>query len=109
MLLTIQAELARLLIIPTILLISTFSPSISSDSIIENSDPTFQALQRATNQSLLWGTYRPNLYFGLRPRQPHSLMTGMLWFGTQDFQSFAREYRNFGYHLIKCQIETNQK
>ncbi|KAA1099946.1 Processing alpha glucosidase I [Puccinia graminis f. sp. tritici] len=123
MLLTIPAELGRLLIIPTLLLISTFSSSISSDSIIENSDPTFQALQQATNQSLLWGTYRPNLYFGLRPRQPHSLMTGMLWFGTQDFQSFARtrhsceqsdelngygfdkhDGRNFASHYLKDQL-----
>jgi hypothetical protein len=57
----------------------------------DHQDPTLQALQRETDRSLLWGTYRPNLYFGLRPRLPHSLMTGMLWFGTQDFQSFARK------------------
>ena len=42
------------------------------------------------SQSLLWGTWRPGLYFGLRPRLPHSLMTGLMWFGTQDFQSFMR-------------------
>ncbi|KAH9053836.1 glycoside hydrolase [Lactarius vividus] len=40
--------------------------------------------------SLLWGTYRPNLYFGLRPRIPQSLMTGLVWFGTQDYQSFSK-------------------
>ncbi|KAI0340653.1 glycoside hydrolase [Trametopsis cervina] len=40
--------------------------------------------------NLLWGAYRPNLYFGLRPQLPHSLMTGLLWFGTQDYQSFAK-------------------
>lgn len=38
--------------------------------------------------SLLWGTYRPNLYFGLRPRLPYSLMSGMMWFGTQDYNQF---------------------
>ncbi|KAK4048339.1 Processing alpha glucosidase I [Microbotryomycetes sp. JL201] len=43
---------------------------------------------RASNESLLWGTYRPNLYFGMRPRVAHSLMTGIMWFGVQDFQSF---------------------
>ncbi|KAI0933864.1 hypothetical protein AcV5_005895 [Taiwanofungus camphoratus] len=42
------------------------------------------------SDSLLWGTYRPNLYFGLRPRIPHSLMTGLMWFGTQDYQSISR-------------------
>ncbi|KAI0255396.1 glycoside hydrolase [Lactifluus subvellereus] len=42
------------------------------------------------SDSLVWGTYRPNLYFGLRPRIPQSLMTGLLWFGTQDYQSFTK-------------------
>ncbi|KAG0265379.1 Processing alpha glucosidase I [Actinomortierella ambigua] len=36
-------------------------------------------------QSLWWGTYRPNLYFGTRPRLPDSLMTGLMWFGLQDY------------------------
>lgn len=34
---------------------------------------------RANNHSLLWGPYRPNLYFGVRPRIPKSLMAGLLW------------------------------
>jgi len=34
---------------------------------------------RVNNQSLLWGPYRPNLYFGIRPRIPKSLMTGLMW------------------------------
>ncbi|KAF9514510.1 glycoside hydrolase family 63 protein [Hydnum rufescens UP504] len=42
------------------------------------------------DKSLLWGTYRPNLYFGLRPRLPHTLMTGLMWHGLQDWQSFSR-------------------
>lgn len=42
------------------------------------------------DKSLLWGPYRPNLYFGMRPRIPQSLMTGLLWFGTHDYQSIAR-------------------
>ncbi|KAJ7489943.1 glycoside hydrolase [Mycena galericulata] len=42
------------------------------------------------NDTLLWGPYRPNLYFGLRPRIPQSLMTGLMWFGTQDYQSIGR-------------------
>ncbi|TFK26380.1 glucosidase I [Coprinopsis marcescibilis] len=40
--------------------------------------------------TLLWGAYRPNLYFGLRPRLPESLMTGLMWFGTQDYQSIGK-------------------
>ncbi|KZV80745.1 glycoside hydrolase [Exidia glandulosa HHB12029] len=41
------------------------------------------------NDTLLWGAYRPGLYFGLRPRIPQSLMTGLMWFGTQDYQAFT--------------------
>lgn len=37
--------------------------------------------------SLFWGTYRPNLYFGLRPRVPNTLMTGLMWHGLNDYQS----------------------
>ena len=40
---------------------------------------------KASNDSLLWGPYRPNLYFGLRPRLPKSLMTGLLWGRVEDF------------------------
>ncbi|KAF9566233.1 glycoside hydrolase [Agrocybe pediades] len=42
------------------------------------------------NDTLLWGAYRPNLYFGLRPRIPQSLMTGLLWFGTQNYQAIGK-------------------
>ncbi len=27
-----------------------------------------------------WGSYRGNLYFGMRTRQPRSLLTGLLWY-----------------------------
>lgn len=46
---------------------------------------------RATNDSLLWGTYRPNLYFGTRTRFPESLMTGLIWFDGGEFQGFQRK------------------
>ncbi|CAG8438177.1 10724_t:CDS:10 [Acaulospora colombiana] len=45
---------------------------------------------KASNDSLLWGTYRPNLYFGTRPRLPESLMTGLIWFGVNDYKSFSK-------------------
>ncbi|KAF4576863.1 Processing alpha glucosidase I [Pleurotus pulmonarius] len=47
-------------------------------------------LAQNVNDTLLWGAYRPNLYFGLRPRLPQSLMTGLMWFGTQDYQSLGQ-------------------
>lgn len=53
-------------------------------------------LVTAANSSLLWGTYRPGLYFGLKPRIPDSLLTGLVWFGVHDWQSYTSEY-NFAY------------
>lgn len=34
---------------------------------------------RLNNETLLWGPYRPNLYFGVRPRMAESLMAGLMW------------------------------
>lgn len=42
--------------------------------------------EKRANESLLWGPYRPNLYFGVRPRIPKSLTTGLLWARTDDFE-----------------------
>ena len=44
-------------------------------------------ISRTSNQSLLWGPYRPNLYFGIRPRIPKSLMTGLMWAELAGYQS----------------------
>lgn len=41
----------------------------------------------AGDDGLLWGPYRPNLYFGVRPRIPKSLMGGLLWTRVEDYQS----------------------
>ena len=41
---------------------------------------------KRSNESLLWGPYRPNLYFGVRPRIPKSLLTGLLWAKVDSFQ-----------------------
>src|SRR5205809_2828071 len=40
-----------------------------------------------TNSSLLWGPYRPNLYFGVRPRIPQSFLASLLWARVEDYQS----------------------
>ncbi|KNC96421.1 mannosyl-oligosaccharide glucosidase [Spizellomyces punctatus DAOM BR117] len=40
--------------------------------------------QAAANQSLYWGTYRPNLYFGTRTRSPNTLLTGLMWYGVNE-------------------------
>lgn len=58
---------------------------------------TANASSLASNGSsdLLWGAYRPNLYFGLRPRLPQSLMTGLIWFGAHDYRSFMSLYTHY--------------
>jgi mannosyl-oligosaccharide glucosidase len=52
-----------------------------------SSASTVIEIEKAANDSLLWGPYRPNLYFGVRPRIPKSLMTGLLWARVEDYQT----------------------
>ncbi|RKP36401.1 glycoside hydrolase [Dimargaris cristalligena] len=61
-----------------------------------------------TNHTLMWGTYRPNLYFGVRPRLPHSLLTSLAWFGVTDFEQWQNirhacsmddKIKGYGYHV----------
>ncbi|KAI8589310.1 glycoside hydrolase [Geranomyces variabilis] len=40
--------------------------------------------QAAANQSLFWGTYRPQVYFGTRTRSANTLLTGLMWFGLKE-------------------------
>lgn len=51
------------------------------------------AFSKASNESLLWGAYRPNLYFGLRPRIPKSILTGLLWARVEDYTSVQNDVR----------------
>ncbi|KAH8879617.1 glycoside hydrolase family 63 protein [Thozetella sp. PMI_491] len=48
---------------------------------------------RLNNQSLLWGPYRPNLYFGVRPRIPQSLMAALLWGKIETYDDFQQSIR----------------
>lgn len=48
---------------------------------------------KATNESLLWGPYRPNLYFGVRPRQPSSLIAGLMWGKVEDYNQIQTSVR----------------
>ncbi|KAF2855245.1 glycoside hydrolase family 63 protein [Plenodomus tracheiphilus IPT5] len=51
-------------------------------------------IEKATNASLLWGPYRPNLYFGVRPRIPKSLMGGLMWTRVEDYSSVQNTFRH---------------
>jgi mannosyl-oligosaccharide glucosidase len=48
---------------------------------------------RESNASLLWGPYRSNLYFGVRPRIPKSLLTGLMWYNSDGFEGI-RDFRH---------------
>ncbi|KAI4696612.1 uncharacterized protein J4E88_000789 [Alternaria novae-zelandiae] len=43
-----------------------------------------------SNESLLWGPYRPNLYLGLRARMPKSLIAGVMWGKLEDVETTLR-------------------
>jgi mannosyl-oligosaccharide glucosidase len=52
----------------------------------DDSNILSQEFARTSNQSLLWGSYRPNVYFGVRPRIPNSLMGGLMWSKVESYQ-----------------------
>ena len=67
-----------------VLLLSALAASAEDSSV----------LTKASNESLLWGPYRPNLYFGLRPRIPDSLSTGLLWGRVEDYNKVQYDIRH---------------
>jgi mannosyl-oligosaccharide glucosidase len=71
-------------LLSAILLLS--HPAVADQSLVD--------IERASNQSLLWGPYRPNLYFGVRPRVPESLLMGLMWAKVDDYQSVQNNFRH---------------
>ncbi|KAK9276690.1 hypothetical protein L1049_006226 [Liquidambar formosana] len=49
--------------------------------------PQFQGEHK---ESLYWGTYRPQVYLGIRARTPRSLIAGLMWIGVKDGRFFMR-------------------
>lgn len=45
---------------------------------------------RLSRDSLLWGPYRSGHYLGIRPRLPHSLLSGLMWFNVDDHSSISQ-------------------
>lgn len=56
---------------------------------------------KASNDSLLWGPYRPNLYFGVRPRLPKSVLTGLLWARVEDFATVQNSIHYSSLHVLE--------
>jgi mannosyl-oligosaccharide glucosidase len=60
--------------------------ALVSVAVADDTAILYKEAARNANQSLLWGPYRPNLYFGVRPRIPKSLMGGLMWSKVENFQ-----------------------
>jgi len=59
---------------------------LSLDSVLPQAHAQeASAFTKASNESLLWGPYSPNLYFGIRPRIPKSVRASLLWARVDDF------------------------
>ncbi|OJD18004.1 hypothetical protein AJ78_01961 [Emergomyces pasteurianus Ep9510] len=83
----------RLLFLP---LLSLTAVAAGEDAAAPGQDaPTLaKKIEKASNESLLWGPYRSNLYFGVRPRIPKSLLTGLMWATLNDYQSAEKNFRH---------------
>lgn len=56
--------------------------------------PTTSAADASSNDTLLWGPYRPNLYFGVRPWLHKSLNTGLLWANVDNYAAAQNNFRH---------------
>ncbi|GAA5904067.1 hypothetical protein JCM6882_003816 [Rhodosporidiobolus microsporus] len=64
--------------------------SCGSIALAYTSDSPHAPALQAANDSLLIGTFRPGLYFGVKPRIPSSFLSGLIWWGAHDYQSFSQ-------------------
>ncbi|KAK4148144.1 glycoside hydrolase [Dichotomopilus funicola] len=70
-----------------------FSSTASASTPDDGESILHSEFGRQNNQSLLWGPYRPNLYFGVRPRIPQSLMAGLMWGKIESYADFQYTVR----------------
>lgn len=63
------------------IILATF---ILDASVLAIAAPAAPNASDSVTSSLLWGPYRPNLYFGMRPRIPESVLTGLMWTRVED-------------------------
>lgn len=59
--------------------VSAATLALSVSAADEPSSVLTTEIGRQNNQSLFWGPYKSNLYFGVRPRTPDALWTGLMW------------------------------
>ncbi|MAD83193.1 MAG: hypothetical protein CL912_09515 [Deltaproteobacteria bacterium] len=75
------------MLLPNLPVAALFAACLSTQ-VAAAEDPAilYNEVARKSNDSLLWGPYRPNLYFGVRPRIPKSLMGGLMWSRVDNYQ-----------------------
>lgn len=79
-------SLQKLLLLPLTLTLSLTATTVNAQDV--------DATSNNNSSSLLWGPYRPNLYFGVRPRIPKSLTTGLMWGRVDDFRFVQTNIRH---------------
>ncbi|KAK1770425.1 glycoside hydrolase family 63 protein [Phialemonium atrogriseum] len=84
---TRQLSFLLTFLLSSILLVAPTALAANDESILTSE------IGRLNNQSLLWGPYRPNLYFGVRPRIPKSLMAGLMWGKIETYNDFQHSVR----------------
>ncbi|KAL3257751.1 hypothetical protein ABHI18_006579 [Aspergillus niger] len=67
---------------------------LSSQAPADDLSVLSSEVARANNQSLLWGPYKPNLYFGVRPRIPNSLFAGLMWAKVDNYATAQQNFRH---------------
>ena len=70
----------------TLLQLSGFPIVLADDSNTGTNSILSGEIGRLNNETLFWGPYKSNLYFGVRPRTPKGLWTGLMWAKVDNFQ-----------------------
>lgn len=61
----------------------------ADDEVVDQTSLQYQ-YDKLSNDSLLWGPYRSALYFGVRPRIPRSLLSGLMWFNVDGYNGIGK-------------------
>lgn len=52
---------------------------IDLDTLYSDSSSNGQLFSKVYNETIEWGTYKPNLFFGIKDRSPSPLTLGLAW------------------------------
>ena len=85
---------------------AVFGAALLGAAAADDTAILYKEIARNANQSLLWGPYRPNLYFGVRPRIPKSLMGGLMWSKVESFQDVQNSRSR--YNFLKGRLGKNK-